>query len=294
MGRINIVSDHRGIQGSYMNLIDFQQYLQDVEKEDVHFYCCDKRELKRVLGRSVRSYNFDEILLNKEILISTKYPVVTDFKSICTMYKNKKRIYTNKMIVFDNLELSLFLNKSKDAYFYPDTTMDEVLNWHRFKDILFLMPKCNKVLFEKKYPNLPCKEFYKKLYVPKIDEIKVSNNNKLFYRVNNYYDIPIIERVDIDEEIKKSYPDADGLSIHDGMKIFDYKGYIYTKKQETNYTEQFGRTIFEFFILGKEVHWFHNPFDYEDGLKDYLQYYGQNGKIIREMMEEPYQEKFWK
>lgn len=292
--RVNVIADHRSIQGSYMNLIDFQQYLREVENVEVHFFTNDKDELQRVLKKSMRSYKFDEIIPFKDIIISAKYPVVTDFKTLCSTYKTKKRIFTNKMVVFDNLELSLFLNDGFDAYFHPNVTMDEILEWHKYSEILFLMPKCNKEVFEKKYPHLPCQEFYKKLYVPKVDEIEVGDNGRNFYRVNNYYDLPQIDGINIDDEIKKVYPNADGLSIHDGIKAFEYSGYIYTKKQETNYWEQFGRTIFEFLVLGKEILWYDDPFQYKDGLRDYLIHYSDDGKIIREMMSEPYQEKFWK
>ena len=292
--KVNIIADHRGLQGSFLNLIDFQQYLRDVEKVDVIFHCNDTEELKRIVDKSFRKYEFYEPVKIRDMILSTRYTVITDFKSLVSMYREKKRIIASKIVVFDNLELSLFLNDMKDGYFYPDVTMDELLDWHKCSDILFLMPKCNLKVLNSNYPNLPAIEFYKKIYVPKLYEIDCYNNGKLFYRVNNFYDIPTITEEDISKDIQLNYPNSIGLTMKKGYEIFQYKGYIYTKKQETNYFEQFGRLIFEFLILGKEVHWFNEPFEYNDGLRDYLFHYSDDGKIIKEMMEEPYKEKFWK
>ena len=294
MVKVNIVSDHRGLQGSFLNLIDFQQYLRDVENIDVVFHCNEISKLKEVINKTFRQYDFDEVKKIKDMILSTRCPVITDFKSLVTMYKDRKRIVAGKLIVFDSLELSLFLNDMKNAYFYPDITMDELLDWHKYSEILFLMPKCNLKILNTKYPHIPSIEFYKKIYIDKLKEIPVSDNSRLFYRLNNFYDMPSITEKDISKDIQLNYPNSVGIKSDQSHTLFQYKGYIYTKKQETNYFEQFGRLIFEFLILGKEVHWFDEPFEYNDGLRDYLFHYGDDGKVIKEIMQEPYKEKFWK
>jgi hypothetical protein len=84
--------------------------------------------------------------------------------------------------------------------------------------------------------------------------------------------------------------------------IFDYKGLIYYRRRKFYYHEQFGRLIFEFIVLGKEVHFIDDPFLIEDGLTDYLRHYEiefdkrkiitSSNKLIQKM-EEPYETKPW-
>lgn len=291
--KISVIADHRVINGSFLNLLDFQQYLKDFENYTVSFYCNEIKELQNVVKKSFRYYTFDYISKIKDIMI-IKDVVITDFKSLISMYQNKKRIITSKIIVFDTLELTLFLNDVKNNHFYPNINLYDMLKWHKFSNITFLMPSCNLLKFKEKYPDLESYEFYKKIYIPKINEIKYYDNGKLFYRIHNYHDIPDIKEEDISKLMELTYPNSVGLIIKDGCNLFDYNGYIYKKQKESNYLEQFGRLIFEFFILDKKIYWFDDPYEYNDGLRDYLIHYSDDGDIIKEMMSEPYKEKIWR
>jgi hypothetical protein len=45
--------------------------------------------------------------------------------------------------------------------------------------------------------------------------------------------------------------------------------------------------------LGKEIHWFDNPYEYDDGLKEYLNYYGEDKDQIEYLMKQKYEERPW-
>lgn len=74
--------------------------------------------------------------------------------------------------------------------------------------------------------------------------------------------------------------------------VFESQEYYYKKKEELAYFEQFGRLVFEFTMLGKEVEFEKNPLLYEDGLTDYILHYGF--EKLWEKMGGQYDYKPWK
>jgi len=156
------------------------------------------------------------------------------------------------------------------------------------------MPPSNKILWDKKYNDLKSYVFYKKIHLNLLRKIKTFNNGKLFFRSFNFYNVSdVVDYVDISNVIKEKYPNSVELSVNENKDIFNFDGYIYNKKPEVYYYEQFGRLIFEYILLNKKIYWFDNPYEYNDGLKDYLNYYSENKEQVEYMMSNKYEEKFW-
>jgi len=292
MKKISIISNHRGMNGSVIGLLDFQQYLHDYEKYNIKFLCNKVHINRNIVKQSYRKYSFNDIDTIKEINY-IKHCIVTDFKSLVTTFIDGKRIIADKGIVLDNLELTLFLNEREGAMFYPNINMYDCLNFHRFKEIIFLMPPSNKVIWDKKYSDLSSYVFYKKINTNMLKNIDYKNNGKIFFRSHNFYNLPDIGYLNISEFIRDKYPNSIELSIVNDYNIFDFSGYIYNKKPEVSYYEQFGRLIFEFILLNKKIYWFDNPYEWNDGLKDYLLYYSEDREKIEYMMNKKYNVRPW-
>ena len=91
--------------------------------------------------------------------------------------------------------------------------------------------------------------------------------------------------IDILKEIEYKYGDKlKTFDEYDEINLWDYKGMIYYRRKHLEYYEQLGRLIFEFIMLGKEVHFLKDPFEVADGLSDYLRHYDiqfdENYKVI--------------
>jgi hypothetical protein len=293
MKKIFILSDHRYLSGSLINLLDFQQYLKDVENYKITFICEDKLINHNLIKLTNRKYTFDRLDKIKDVII-IKGCLITDFKSLCSTYLNGKRILADKCVVVDNIELSFYLDKRSDTHLYYDIDIYDCLNYHKVKDFIFLMPRFNKEIWDDIYSDVKSEVFYKKINIDLLNDMNIENNGKLFFRSYNFYlDETMVNFTNISNIIKNKYPDSVELNLLNYKNIFSYKGYIYCKKPETYYFEQFGRLIFEYILLGKEIHWFDNPYEYDDGLKEYLNYYGEDKDQIEYLMKQKYEERPW-
>lgn len=280
------------MNGSTIGLLDFSQYLKYFENKEIKFLSRKISLCMNVIKNSYRPYKIDYLNKIREINY-IKDVVITDFKSLATLFNDKKRIVADKIVVMDNLELTLFLNDREEAAFYPDIDLYDCLDFHKSKEVIFLMPRSNKKIFDSRYPDLKSQEFYKKIHIPLLKNISIKNNGKMFFRSHNFYNLENIGYLNISSFIKDKYPDAIELNIKSNENVFDFKGHIYTKKPEVYYYEQFGRLIFEFILLNKEVHWFDDPYMYNDGLKDYIDYYSLNKEQIEYMMMQKYEVRPW-
>jgi hypothetical protein len=291
--KIFILSNHRFLNGSSVNLLDFQQYLKDVEGYNVTYICDEKIINRDLIKLTHRNYNFDRLDNIKDVTL-IKGCLITDFKTLCSSFINKKRIVADKCVIIDNIELSFYLNGWSNNHLYFNIDIYECLNYHKLKDVIFLMPPSNKILWDKKYNDLKSYVFYKKIHLNLLRKIKTFNNGKLFFRSFNFYNVSdVVDYVDISNVIKEKYPNSVELSVNENKDIFNFDGYIYNKKPEVYYYEQFGRLIFEYILLNKKIYWFDNPYEYNDGLKDYLNYYSENKEQVEYMMSNKYEEKFW-
>lgn len=246
---IAVVSYHTGMHGSIINLLDLQQYLKDREGYSVSFYCRGREKLLQIVKLSRRPYKFDNIKENY-IIFEKQSSVITDFKSLVSLYDDRRPIIAKKLIVLDNVELSYYLLSMKSAPYYIEVDLDKCLGFHRFEEVEFLIPPVNYVGFKARH-DYPATIFYKKINT---DMLKAA--------------------------------------AMDG--VFKPQKYHYKKKKKLAYFEQFGRLVFEFIMLGKEVVFEKNPLLYNDGMADYILHYGLEKEKLWEKMGGMYEYKPWK
>jgi hypothetical protein len=282
--KITIVTNYLGVTGTFLNLLDFQDYLIRKGWED-DFYCPSKLTFEKDLIRTRRKYKIGNIK-NLAYDVRTDGVIVTDFMTLCSL---DFHLTCEKMVIFDNAELSYHL-KNITTFFYPKDVGDinKVMDKHTFRDHIFLMPPCNYDMFVERYPMLQASIFYKKINVDALNTIQSENNGKLFYRIErgedsekNYITLP-------PPNINGRFPEA--VPLKDSTKMFDYCGFIYYRREDRAYYEQLGRLIFEFILLGKKVHFFDRPEDRQDGLNDYWAHYKD---FTRDLIEEDYDFKPW-
>jgi len=272
-----------GTQGSYLNHLDLQQYLKDVEGYSIKFYCSNVKHLFNVIKNSRRKYTFKKgeikFLKHNNYIFDMDATVITDFKTLMTLRNIRANIICNKLLVMDSIELSYNLKGMKDARFYKHTDIRTHLRRIYTNETIFLMPPNNIKLFREKYPDLECHPFFKHINIDMLNTISFENRDGYFYRWDTE---------DNDDEIFKEFgPDCFSfpptwtrndsgakvpLKYNEADNIFDYKNLIYRRRSYLAYEEQFGRLIFEYILLGKTVY-FLNEKHTEDGLTDYLKHF---------------------
>jgi len=196
----------------------------------------------------------------------------------------------------DNNELSYHLNNVKQSkFFHPNLNINRLIKSHKYKEILFLFPPSNVSKFKELYPDIPFKVFFKKINWNLLKDVPTNHIDKLYYRFDD---------VDNLNEIEHKYGDKlITFNEYKELDLWNYKGMIYYRRKHLEYYEQLGRLIFEFIMLGKEVHFLKNPFEVDDGLSDYLRHYDiqfdENFKVITSaeeliyLMTIDYREKPW-
>lgn len=266
MSELSILSVHNKANGSLVSILDINQYLVDRECYKIKYYHDIRLDISKVIKTTYRPYYIQDTSIIRSIN-KIDGNLITDFASILKCYKDNKRlVVSGKIVVLDNLELTLLLKDWKESRYYIDVKLYDCLNFHKFKDIIFLMPKSNIHDFTTQYPDLKYIEFYKKVNLDMMNSVPREDNGKTLHRSKSI--------------IRKESP-------------FRYSSYAYTKKSDTSYYEQFGRLVFEFIILGKNIDWVDNPYDYKDGLRDYLNYYGTDRDHLIENMSRKYENTPW-
>ena len=192
--------------------------------------------------------------------------VITDFKTLVKLFSNNINVVCNKFLIMDNNELSYHLNNVRSAkFFHKNLNINRLIKCHRYKEILFLLPPSNVKNFSKLYPDIPYKIFFKKINWDMLKEIPINNTDRLYWRFDD---------IDMLEEMENKYGNKlKTYDEYDEIDLWDNKGMIYYRRKHLSYYEQLGRLIFEFIMLGKEVHFLKNPYEVKDGLSDYLKYY---------------------
>jgi hypothetical protein len=276
MKEITILSHHLGIQGSYLNILDLNHYLQG-QGYKVLFYTSEWKDLFKVTRGSKRFHTFNKLELIKNYKRDLDATVITDFKTLIKLYELKIHIACKKFIIMDNNELSYHLNNDEQSKFYHQgLNIYELISLHQYQEILFLMPPSNVSEFKDQYSDLPFRVFFKKINWDLLKYVSKDNKNGLYYRFDD---------IDILKEIEYKYGDKlKTFDEYDEINLWDYKGMIYYRRKHLEYYEQLGRLIFEFIMLGKEVHFLKDPFEVADGLSDYLRHYDiqfdENYKVI--------------
>jgi hypothetical protein len=268
---IAIISGHIGVHGSLLNLLDFQDYLIR-QGHKVTFYCFRERDFVNNIIRTRRCYKMGKI--RRMMPKMTAETIVTDFKTLFGFFP--VRLQCKNLVIFDNAELTYHLNDVVTP-FYPNTIKDItiLLNMHEYENHMFLMPESNYGKFRKRYPWLNAKMFYKKINTNVLSTIRTESNGKYFYRVERGEDIPEKYKAFPTPDIKGRYPDA--VELLDLKTMFQYDGYIYYRRKDRAFYEQFGRMIFEFLLLNKDVKFYDDPCQMADGLCDYWDYYNKVG-----------------
>jgi len=280
MKNIVFITHQMGLQGSYLNHLDLQQYLKDHEGYTIKFYCENVKKLFQIVKDSRRGYTFnvgEPKVIRKEII--EPEVVVTDFKTLLMIQKLGVYIICKKLLVMDSIELTYHLKDMNNARFFYDVDLNKALKQVYTKEIIFLMPPNNYKLFKKKYPNLNSKIFFKNINIDMIDTLDCGNREGYFYRWDDMkdYQQTVIDKFGTDgscyePEWKLKMGKKIPLKYNEVNHIFDYQSLVYRRRKYLEYQEQFGRLIFEYILLGKTVYFESEPFT-DDGLTDYLKHF---------------------
>jgi len=277
MKQITILSHHLGLQGSYLNILDLNNYIQTKEKCKVLFYCKEYKDLYNVTRNSKRIHIFNELKLLKDYKPDLNAIVFTDFKTLIHLFKLNINIVCNKLFIMDNNEISFHLNDIKSAKFYhKNLNINRLIKPHSYNDIQFLIPPSNAKKMSERYPKIPWTIFFKRINWNLLKQIPINQKDRLYWRFDD---------IDMLEEMEKKYGDnLKTYDEYDEIDLWDNKGMIYYRRKHLSYYEQLGRLVFEFIMLGKEVHFLKDPFEKEDGLSDYIKHYNiqfdKNYKVI--------------
>jgi len=272
---ISLVSTNYYMSGTYINFLDLQHYLTERKHNSTLFYTQLDRNgywLNQMLKKTGRDYNLGKYMkLDGNVWIKDDI-VITDFRGLVICKEWDIPFHCSKLLVIDSVELAYHVNKMYDAthwfdrgeFSYEDSVYT-YLDIHEYDEIEFLMPNINLKPFKDKYPEIKAKEFYKKINYDVLKNANVSNNGKFCYRIdekNLTYDL--LAKSNVYENLDRQ-PEG---------SIFTYKGFIFHRRKRLQYWEQFGRLIFEYLMLGKEVRFVTDPFAVHDGLVDYIHRYG--------------------
>jgi len=298
-----------GTQGSYLNHLDLQQYLKDQEGYKIKFYCENVKKLYEVIKNSRRLYTLGKgevKILKKEIVEMDT--VITDFKTLIMVKKLGIWVVCKKLLIMDSIELTYHLKNTKNARFFYDVNIYESLKQFYTEETIFLMPPNNYKIFKKRYPTLKSKIFFKKINVNMLNTITFEDRFGYFYRWDDSKEyIHLVENKFgpyghcYEPEWKFKMGRKIPLKYNEIDHIFDYKDLVYRRRKYLEYQEQFGRLIFEYILLDKNVFFLNEPFK-NDGLTDYLKHYNikfnSMNKVIttkKELMEHMkfYKDKPW-
>jgi hypothetical protein len=283
MNEVLFLTHQMGLQGSYLNHLDLQQYLRDHEQCKIKFYCENVKKLFQIIKSSRRTYTFNkgEVKLLKKDIVEHEKVVITDFKTFLSMKQLGIWVICKKFIIMDSIELTYHLKDMKYARFFHEVDLNKALKQiYSVEDVLFLMPPSNYKIFKQKYPHLRAEIFFKNINVDMIKTLKCKNKPGYFYRwdddasdyrkmitekfgiYGNYFEPEWI--IKNEKKIPLSYNEVD--------HIFDYESLVYRRRKYLEYEEQFGRLIFEYILLGKTVY-FAAQTHTDDCLTDYLNHY---------------------
>lgn len=280
MKEIIFLVHQMGTQGSYLNHLDLQQYLKDVKGYKIRFYCENVKKLFNVIKDSRRSYTIrkGEVKILRKDIIEPE-TVITDFKTVIKAKELGLSVICKKLIIMDTIELTYYLKDMNHARFYYDVDLYNCLRHFYTKELLFLMPPNNYELFKKKHPDLNAKSFFKIININMLKTLVHENREGYFFRWDDDQDYirEIKEKYGnncyyCEPEWTKKNEFKVPLKYKESNHLFDYKNFIYRRRKYLEYEEQFGRIIFEYILLGKNVYFLNEKFT-NDGLTDYLKHY---------------------
>ena len=133
MKTIVFLTYHMGLQGSYLNHLDLQQYLKDREGYKIKFYCENVKKLFQLVKDSRRSYTFGKgevKLLRKDIIEAGT--IITDFKTMAMIHQLGYWIICKKLIVMDSIELCYHLKDMKNARFYSYVNLNKIMSRYSY------------------------------------------------------------------------------------------------------------------------------------------------------------------
>jgi len=249
-----VLINHSGFSGSVVNMFDYSNFLS---KYGFITLYQDSRHLSftDMLKMSLRNYTFSYRNFNCSVLECDI--LITDFLSVMWFSNNSKKIICNKVFILDNLELALYLLNIRNNKFLNllDTTnICKKLKTNIISKEYNLL--VTPFIYEKaknKFPKLNVISHLKKIDISALNTIQYSETKKSFSReyINDNMDyIPNIY----------------------GTNVFNYKTYVYKRREVLSKIEMFGRLIFEFILLDKNI--IFNDDLIKDGLNDYINYYG--------------------
>jgi hypothetical protein len=298
---IKVVSTNFYMSGSYINHLDTQQFLVDEGFNSTYYYLDNQwARIWNTLLKTKRKYTLGTMRNLKKVSKIKGDIIITDFRSLILLNHFKKKVECSKLIVMDAVELTYHLLNMEDAHrwmwwdFSYKTPIYNFLDNVKADELTFSMPPCNYKVFRKKYPDLKAKIFFKKINTRVLETIKTKDNGKYFHR----WDEPNVVYY-----ILRNIPEIKSFENGKEETLFEYKGFVYCRRKKLRFHEQFGRLIFEFVILGKDVYFLGDPYGIKDGISDYLKHYkikfNERNKIItkpndlKEKMT-PYGESIWK
>lgn len=271
---ISLVSTNYYMSGTYINFLDLQHYLTTRNQNSTLFYTqLDQNGfwLNQMLKKTGREYNLGNYMkLDGNVWIKDDI-IMTDFRGLVICEEWGIPFECSKLIIIDSVELAYHINEMYNATHWFDwefsykEDLRKYLKIHKYDEVEFLMPNINLKPFRDKYPELKSREFYKRINYDALKNANVSNNGKFCYRIdepNPTYNI--LSKSNVYENLDRQ-PEG---------SVFSYRGFIFHRRKRLQYWEQFGRLIFEYLMLGKEVRFVSDPFAIHDGLVDYMNRYG--------------------
>ena len=264
------ISCHEAVTGSFTNFLDYAILFQKEYNAEI---MTSISYFNSMLQKTYREYDLKHKLLSKQksIKFLSSDVIFTDFVSLIKLLSGFWILQCDRLILFDNLEVYLFLNQ---IYSNPLLSRFSILtklkSLRRFfemlikvKNVFFLVTPsisdkvAEQLQFVDKVRVIP---YYKKINIPVFKTIKYSSNGKCFSR---------------------EYVSQDIHMLRSNENPFDYDCYIYRRRQILSFYEMFGRMIFEFILLGKEVKIL-DP-HVQDGLTLYLQKFGTSKNSIEQI-----------
>jgi len=277
MKEIVFLTHQMGTQGSYLNHLDLQQHLKDREGYKIKFYCQNVKKLYQAIKESRRPYSIGkgEVKIAKKEIVHPG-TVITDFKTFSMAKKLGVWVICKKLLVMDSIELTYHLKEMNNARFYNYVDIHKQLKRFYTENTVFLMPQNNHDIFKKKYPTLNSEVFYKNINIDMLNALKFENRDGYFFRWDDSkgYDKSVKEEfgdggVNYEPDWTLKMGRKIPLKYNEIDHIFDYKELVYRRRKYLEYQEQFGRLIFEYILLGKDVYFFDEIYT-DDGLTDYL------------------------
>ena len=202
--------------------------------------------------------------------------LLCDFADLCSLIQNNIPIDYNKIVVFDCLEVTVFLrsvNRPNTMHGGMDG-IDKVVRFINDNDVTLLITDYNKPEMDRH--GIKYLLYYKKINFDIFNLEFISSIDRMdgvcFYYSKDNRHSPLF--MDYIHEIRHKYPEV--VITDNYMDMWRYSSILYTQKPYVGFVEQFGRIVFEMQRFGYNVI-IDDTFKSEvkTGIDYYMDYYGE-------------------